>query len=253
LDCSNLLRLVRMVKTPEEVRRLEASTRINRIAGTSVLQSAEAGTRLRTLRERYTTQAAAQGAEIDHFISAPRGLGLLDEPDYELTAGDTMFVDFGCVYGHYYSDNGATLSVGELSPALDERYAALAAGMQAGVRSLRPGARASEVHTAMLASLADSGITECNAHGHGVGLEVRDYPIIVADTGLRIRDDCVDVPSDVALEPGMVVNLELPLFLAGAGSLHIEHTFLVTPGGVRRLDAPEIDTGPIVVAEKVVA
>src|SRR5439155_12854210 len=134
------------------------------------LSGAEVGSRARTLRERYTTAVAARGAEIDHFISSPRGLGLLDEPDYELAAGDTMFVDFGCVYRHYYSDNGTTFSVGGLSLALQERYFALAEGLAEGVRRLRPGVRASEVHAAMLSSLAESGITRCNAHGHGVGL-----------------------------------------------------------------------------------
>jgi Xaa-Pro aminopeptidase len=251
LDCSNLLRLVRMVKAPEEVRRLEASTRINRQVSTSVLANAEPDTPMRALRERYLAGVAAAGAEIDHFIYAPLGMGLLDEPDYQLSAGDTLFVDFGCVYGHYYSDNGTTLSVGGLAPPLAQRYAALAAGMAEGTRQLRPGVRASQVHAAMIESLAESGITACNAHGHGVGLEVRDYPIIVADTGLRIRDDCVDVPADLPLEAGMVVNLELPLFLAGAGSLHIEQTFLVTGDAPRRLDAPELDRSPIVVAEAV--
>jgi Xaa-Pro aminopeptidase len=43
----------------------------------------------------------------------------------------------------------------------------------------------------------------------------------------------------VPFEPGMVVNLELPLFLFGAGSLHMEQTFLITPGGSRRLDSDE--------------
>jgi Xaa-Pro dipeptidase len=67
----------------------------------------------------------------------------------------------------------------------------------------------------MRTSLAESSITRCNAHGHGLGLEVRDYPIIVADTGMRIRDDCVDVPADLPFEPRMVVNLEMPLFPRG--------------------------------------
>jgi Xaa-Pro aminopeptidase len=35
----------------------------------------------------------------------------------------------------------------------------------------------------------------------------------------------------------MVVNLELPLYLFGVGSLHMEQTFLVTQDGHRRLDS----------------
>jgi Xaa-Pro aminopeptidase len=68
--------------------------------------------------------------------------------------------------------------------------------------------------------------------------------------GLRIRDDCVDVSSDVPIEAGMVVNLELPMYLFGVGSLHMEQTFLVTTDGCRRLDSTE-PTAPIQVGRQV--
>ena len=32
------------------------------------------------------------------------------------------------------------------------------------------------------------GPAVCHPHGHGLGLEVRDYPILVDDNGLRVRD-----------------------------------------------------------------
>ena len=64
------------------------------------------------------------------------------------------------------------------------------------------------------------------------------------DKGLRIRDDCVDMSADVPLEEGMVVNLELPLFLFGVGSLHMEQTFLITSSGYRRLDSSDA-TSPV--------
>ena len=79
--------------------------------------------------------------------------------------------------------------------------------------------------------LAEHGITACFAHGHSFGLEVRDYPIIVEDSGLRLHDDCIDVPADLPLEIDMVINLEAPLYLSGAASLHLEQTFLVTAAG----------------------
>jgi len=34
-------------------------------------------------------------------------------------------------------------------------------------------------------------------YGHGLGLEIREYPILVANNGLRITDDCVDVRSEL--------------------------------------------------------
>jgi Xaa-Pro aminopeptidase len=66
--------------------------------------------------------------------------------------------------------------------------------------------------------------------GHGVGLEYRDYPIVVPDTGLRISDECVDRKADLPLEIGMVLNVEATAFLAGGSAVGCEVTCLVTSG-----------------------
>ena len=236
LDCSNLLRLIRMIKTAEEIARLERSARINVQVAEGVLSGARAGTRISELRSRYIAGVVEAGALLDHFIVSPHGIGIQQTPEYQLADRDVLYVDYGCVYQHYYSDNGTTLVIGDFSKEMEQRYAVLLAGLAAGIEKLRPGVLPSDVRRAMIDTLAEGGITGSNAHGHGVGLEVRDYPIIMPATGLRIHDDCVDVSSDVPLEPGMVVNLELPLFLFGTGSLHMEETFLITADGSRRLD-----------------
>jgi Xaa-Pro aminopeptidase len=80
---------------------------------------------------------------------------------------------------------------------------------------------------------AGRGLTGTFPTGHGIGLEVRGYPIVVPDTGLRIADDTVGVPADVLLEEGMVVNLEVTQFIPGVGSLEVEVTTLVTGSGAR--------------------
>ena len=64
---------------------------------------------------------------------------------------------------------------------------------------------------------------------------MRDYPILVPANGLRLKDDCVDISSDVLIEADMVINLEAGMFLPGVSSLQIEKTFLVTAAGSREL------------------
>ncbi|MBV9171916.1 MAG: aminopeptidase P family protein [Chloroflexi bacterium] len=235
-DCSNLLRVIRMVKSKEELEHLERSARINVSAATNVLRGANTGMSLHELRRQYVEQITTSGATLDHFIAAPGGSGLIQVPDYRIGPADVLYVDFGCVYEHYYSDNGATLVVGDWSSEMERRYDVLRRGLERGIAELRPGTHASQVRAAMLEQLAAEGVSDCNAHGHGIGLEVRDYPIIMPDEGRRIRDNCIDVSADVVLEPDMVVNLETPLYLFGVGSLHVEQTFVITPDGCRRID-----------------
>ena len=243
-DCSNLLRLIRAVKSPDEIERLARAAQISEQAGLETLALARPGVLVADLVQHFRLRLAEQGADFEHFAFGYRGMGLATEPGYRLAADDVQFMDWGCLYQHYYSDTGTTLAVRDLSPLLAERHAALRACMAAGIDAIRPGVKASAVRGAMKEALAERGITAVNPHGHGIGLEVRDYPILVADNGLRLRDDCIDVPSDLPLEVDMVFNLECAIFMPGVGSPHIERSFVVTPQGSRPL-TPQDRSGPI--------
>ncbi len=234
-NCADLIRMIRMVKSDEEIQRLTRSAEINEQAAMESLAMARPGLPVSEMAAHYRAKAAELGADFDHFAFGVRGLGMTTETSYQLAADDVLYVDFGCIYRYCFSDSGTTLAMQELPAALNERFAALRACMDAGEATLRPGAKASAAADAMAQALHECGITGSFPHGHGVGLEVRDYPVLVPDNGLRVQDDCVDLPSDLSLEENMVLNLEAPLFISGVGSLHIEQSYVVTPQGSRPL------------------
>ena len=243
-DCSNLIRLIRMVKTEDELSRLIRSAEISETAAMEALALARPGQPIAEVVQHYRQQIAKAGADFDHFAFGVRGLGLATEPNYILTDDDILYVDFGCIYEGAFSDSGTTLTIREPSATLIDRHRALWECVEAGVEKMTPGAKASAAQAAMWKTLNAHGITASSPHGHGLGLEVRDYPIIVADNELRIHDDCVDVPSDLPLEVDMVLNLEAMISMPGVGSLHIEKSFLVTPNGSRPL-IPQDRTRPV--------
>ncbi len=243
-ECSNLIRLIRMVKTDDELSRLTRAAEISEKAAMESLELAHPGCPIVEIGRHYLAQIAAEGAEFDHFQFGVRGVGMATASNYALTDDDLLYVDFGCIYQRCFSDSGTTLTMRELPAPLLKKHAALCACKDAGVEAIRPGAKASAVQAAMWQTLNMHDITASFPHGHGLGLEVRDYPIIVADNEKRIRDDCVDVSSDLPLESDMVINLEAMIAMPGTGSLHIEQSFVVTPEGSRLL-APQDRTGPI--------
>ncbi len=234
-DCTNLIRLIRAVKTPEEIVRLTGAAEINETAGIEALHLARPGRSIQEVVAHFRAKVAELGADFDHFLFCPEGLGLASEIDYILRENDLLYVDFGCFYNYYGSDTGTTLSLGEPSGPLLERHKGVRASLEAGVQQLRPGTKSSEVRAAMWDTLTRSGVQTAHPHGHGIGLEVRDYPIIVPDNGLHIRDDCIDVPSDLPFEVDMVVNLEVPVYMPGVGSVHTEQSFVITADGCRPL------------------
>jgi Xaa-Pro aminopeptidase len=235
LDCTNLLRLIRAVKSDDEVARLERAASAAEDAATAAFASAGPGWTLSELEAVYRARLGELGVEFDHFAFGPRGLGIASFSDYALSPGDAVYADWGCLYAGYCSDTGTTLAVGELAPDLQHRFDATVASVQAGAGAARPGVLASEVQAVMQASMRDAGISATYPHGHGFGLEVRDYPIVTRPTGRPIHDDVIDTSSDLPLEEGMVFNLEAPVFILGRGSVHTERSFLVTAGGCRPL------------------
>jgi Xaa-Pro dipeptidase len=234
-DCSNLIRLVRAVKTQNEIDLLARAAEIAEQAAQESLALVRVGGRARDLVQHFRSRVGDQGAAFDHFSFSLSGMGICTAPDYVFRSEDILFIDYGCIFSSYFSDTGTTLALSDPSPGVARRHSALRSCIEVGARGIRPGVKASSIQKTMGEALKDSGITDSFPHGHGMGLELRDYPILVPANGCEIRDDCVAVNSDLSLEAGMVINLEAPLFMPLAGALQVEKTFVVTSDGYREL------------------
>jgi Xaa-Pro aminopeptidase len=251
LDCSNLLRLVRAVKSDEELARLERAAAIGEDAATAAFGEARPGASFADVVAAYRARLGEAGADFDHFALGVRGLGVSSHASFVFSEDDVLFADWGCNVAGYFSDTGTTVCLSEPSPELVARHGAIRASLEAGAAALAPGASSSAVQAAMGEALSAHGVTATFPFGHGFGIESRDYPILVPANGRRIIDECVDVDSDLPLEEGMVVNLEVPLFTLGVGSMQTEQSFVVTADGCRPLvaQAREAPLHPRLVAE----
>jgi Xaa-Pro aminopeptidase len=238
LDCTNLLRLVRAVKTPAQIEHLARAAAIAESAALAVAADAE-GAMLHELTDDFRARVAREGADLDHFSISYDGLGFATAGELVLRPGRAHYFDWGCNLEGWYSDSGTTLAVGDPGAEALAEQAAVRDAVAAGAAAMRPGVRGSAVPAAMREVLDGNGITACFPHGHGLGIEVRDHPLLMPDTGNLIRDDCVEVGADLPLEPDMVVNLEVCVLTPGARSVHCEQTFVVTVDGARPLVAQD--------------
>jgi Xaa-Pro dipeptidase len=234
-DASNLIRMIRMVKSEEEIDRLTRAALIGEKAGMEALSLAGPGCAIRDMLRHYLVEISRAGAVLDHFAWGINGQGIATNVDYQLKDNDVLFFDWGCNYRHYFSDTGTTLVVGEMPGPLKERHDALVRCVEAAGSEMKPGVPGSRVQKRMTDEMDSAGLTNSFPHGHGLGLEIRDYPIIIKRNGKRIRDDCIDLDSDLPLEDGMAINLEAAYFVPGVGSVHLERNFLVTDSGCRDL------------------
>ena len=233
-DCSNLLRLIRMVKSDQEQQRLRRCAQINEAAAMSSLAGARAGTSIQELIRHYRVAIARDDATFDHYAYSMDGLGIATQVDYKLREGDVAFVDFGCIHDNQFSDTGTTLMIEPTCNKLVACHAALKDAIAAGQTAAVPGVTCSTVHQAMVSVLDGHGLLG-SPYGHSLGLEIREYPVFLPDHGRHIRDECIDIAADLRLEPGMVFNLETPLYLPPTGAFQVEQTFLMTDQGCNLL------------------
>jgi Xaa-Pro aminopeptidase len=238
-DCTTLFRLARGIKSAAHIARLRQVTDTSANALAAALEIARPGVRLGELADAYAEAAAGRGAAIEHFALSHLGRGIATDRSMTLTADTVTYLDHGCRTPLAVSDAGTTLGLRELTRNERRARSALEAALSAGHELLASHATSSAVHRAMSESLAE--FPDAIVQGHGVGTDIREYPILVPPVDDRLRDECVDVAADLELQAGMVVNLEASLFGFENASLHTENTYLVTETGAELLVASEID------------
>jgi Xaa-Pro aminopeptidase len=154
--------------------------------------------------------------------------------DRVLKSGDMLIVDFSVVIGGYRSDTTNTLVVGGHPTAGQQRLHELCMkAMAAGEEQLKAGTTVGAVYEAVKGVFERAGVAKHFPHhaGHGLGLTHPESPYFVRGA----TDE---------LLPGDVVTLEPGLYIAGIGGIRIEHNYLVTQNGPRRLSAHRIALNP---------
>jgi len=149
-----------------------------------------------------------------------------------LAAGDPVSIDFGAMYRGYCCDVSRPFVLGKASARQKDVLKVLLEAHQTAAAAARPGVSASTVQAAANKSLTAAwGDRDWWGIGHGVGLEVHEWPFIGYQ---RIVDD--RAYEDRVLEEDMVISLEPTMALPDAGDFQIEDQFVVTPQGAVRLN-----------------
>jgi Xaa-Pro aminopeptidase len=130
----------------------------------------------------------------------------------------------------YWADTGRTAVIGEPPSDLVRYYAALQAGIAELLKRAQPGVAVSELFDAGVQTVRESGIPHYQRHhvGHAIGLEMYEPPVLA---NAQSSDIHRFGESDIRLEPGMVINIELPYYELGLGGLQIEDTLVIRPDG----------------------
>ncbi len=221
------IRTARMIKSPDEVRRLERAATIAEDGIAAVLGMLKAGTTEREAAQVYEQEVLRRGAmPFFTVITIGERAALADvyPAARALAPGELVRFDLGCIYEGYRSDISRTAVLGKPTDKQARYYAAILAGEKAAIAAMKPGVPVSDIFNLAMRVTRESGMPhyQRNHVGHGIGLEPYDPPTINAATS-------------TVLEPGMVFCVETPYYEHPWGGVQVEDAVEITAGGVRRL------------------
>jgi len=220
-------RSARMVKSAEEVRRLERAALIAEDGVAAILGVLKSGVTEREAATVFEQEVLRKGAQpFFTVVTMGERAALADvyASERALAPGDLIRFDLGCVYQGYRSDISRTAVLGTPSAKQLRYYNAARDGEIAAIAAMKPGVAVSHIFETAMQVTRERGMPHYERHhvGHGIGLEPYDPPTINAAT-------------HTALEPGMVFCVETPYYEHGWGGVQVEDAVEITAGGVRRL------------------
>ena len=180
---------------------------------------------------------AGAAAAVPSYLASPTGgkgvSGLISQGAgfNTIEANEPVLVDYVFAYNGYISDHTRVFSLGTVPDEFLIAHEAMLEIQECIARLAVPGAIAGELYEQMISLAEAKGLAEnfmgvgdrkIRFTGHGVGLELDEFPFIAKGQKLTLAENMV-----IALEPKVI--------LPGKGVVGIENTHVVTPGGLERL------------------
>jgi Xaa-Pro aminopeptidase len=222
---SKIISKLRMIKTPDEVKSLEAAQAITDAAFEHILTVIKPGVSERDIAleiEYFMKKNGASGPSFELITvsgentSRPHGV----PGNRKLREGDFLTMDIGDVVDGYCSDMTRTVAIGKISSEQKKVYDIVLEAQLAAEKVLSPGKRCCDIDRISRDIIDNAGYRGCFGHGlgHSVGLLIHEDP--------RFSPSC-----DVILESGMVMTVEPGIYLEGKFGVRIEDMTLITESG----------------------
>jgi len=224
VDATNIFREIRMIKSTAEIQNLRLAAKVNEKACLDASTNLNIGDTWDMIEKKYHISMSEQGGRNGHIITSLGGL-----PEGKIIEGKPFLVDALGEYKNYFGDFGRTVILGEPSKELRIRADSMMNGLKETFNFIKPGIRKSEIISKVIEVVRKSGFPEFfYVSPHSLGLEHTDQPIPL---GSQIHNN----NTDFVVEKNMILNIDMPYFEWGWGTMHLEDTILVNDNNIEFL------------------
>ncbi len=231
-DAGPLLSRLRSIKSAEEIRRMKITGKTTEQAINTAYDAVQDGTTELEFEHNLKVSLAEKGAKFlwAHVAFGPKGASDIVPRDVAARRGEALRVDTGGSYGGYVCDMSRVGVLGDPNPELLRAMNATFETYKAVRGDVKAGARAGDLHELGSQVMKSNGYQLFSFMvGHGIGRDAHEWPFLVKG-------------SDIILEAGMTLCVEIPLRIEGLGSINIEDMVQVTENGCESIttSSPEL-------------
>lgn len=238
VEGADLFRLIRMVKTPDEIQALRAAAELNDNSATAASNAVAGGATELEVATVFRTEVGRGGGmwRWFHFGSGRRSVGIFPPTEKKLRKGESWLFDAGLTLNNYCADTAWGGVIGEPSKEQLKLWTASKAGYDAALSVVKAGVLPSEIFHAGLEGTRAAGLPDHDGHfvGHAIGLEARELPYVLSDPS-PIKSLFLPETTDIPLEDGTTICVENPCRAFGIGGSSAECTVIVRQNGFESL------------------
>jgi len=217
VDLTEFMNGLRMVKSKEEVVKIQEACRITDLIITKFVNNFKT---FKTEKEAgaflvYEATKLAEGVSFEPIVASGANAAIPHHKSLDVMNNGFCVVDFGVKYKGYCSDVTRTFYVGKPSVAEEKIYYDLLEAQKKAIGLVKPGVVISD-----LCIDAEKDLKQKLIHslGHGLGIEVHEMPYVSTD-------------NKTTLIEGMVITIEPGEYIEGKYGIRIEDDVLVTSSG----------------------
>ncbi len=238
IPSSDLLRLIRMVKTDDEISAMKAAADLNETACTKVCNEIKIGMRELDIAEIYAQEVGkGLGKWLwFHFGSGRRSVGIFPPTEKKIQPGEMWKFDAGLSLNNYQADTGWGGVIGQPNAQQNMIWEATLRGYESAMSVIKEGVRPSEIQNAMIKGTQDGGLADHSGTfaGHAIGLEMRELPYVLGNKKM-VNSLYLPEDTDIPLPENTVLCIENPCQIFGVGGTQIEQTIIVKKSGYELL------------------
>ena len=222
---SSTLEKMRIIKSQEEIQKIEAAQRIAESAFQKLITAIRPGMtekQVASVLDFYMMDLGADGISFDTIAASginsacPHAV----PTDKPLQNGEFLTLDFGAVVDGYHSDMTRTVVIGKPDEEMAKVYNAVWGAQSDAIKAVHADVTGKLVDSVARSTLDAWGYEKYFTHGlgHGVGLEIHEAPTVSAK-------------SPFTLHEGMVITIEPGIYLPHKYGVRIEDMVVVTTNG----------------------